>query len=518
MKKTIDPSQVHRIGIKWKMYAILIVFVGIIVGVVWFFQVQLMNYFYQVNKFNELEISAQAISAELRKPSEIETVTQQYASEYYTDIWVYHINKQGVANLLAETGDSDQANNTFLTQKFAKLYDMAVKNDGLYIALVPQEQFLADFELQIIKDNTDLGEGYPIVTNHTARISAVHVSVRTIDQHEYMIIQTTELTPIQAMVKTLKNQALCIGLILSVFALIMAVLMSKLITKPIVKMNEAAKQLAQGRYDADFLGHGYREIDELAQSLNFAARELAKTDHLQKELISNISHDLRTPLTMIKGYGEVMRDIPGENTPENIQIIIDETSRLSELVNDMLDLSRIQSGTRKPQYEVFSLTETVRSTLLRYERLIKQQGYKIDFFEDGDVEVMADRSMILQVIYNLINNAINYTGEDRFVSVRQQRRENRVRISVFDTGDGISEDELPLIWDRYYMVDKVHKRATVGTGIGLSIVKEILEMHHAAYGVSSIPGKGSEFWFELEPILPQDADPKEPDYLEASYE
>ena len=518
MRKSIAPPKTHRIGIKWKMYAILIVFVGIIVGVVWFFQVQLMNYFYQVNKFNELEISAQAISAELREPSELESIAKKYASEYYTDIWVYHINRQGVAHLLAEAGDSAQAENTFITQKFAKLYDKAVLNEGLYIALVPQEQFWTEFELQIIKDNSGAREGYPIVPNHTSRISAVYVSVRTIDQHEYMIIQTTELTPIQAMVKTLKNQALWIGFILSIFALIMAVLMSKLITKPIVKMNEAAKQLAQGRYDADFFGHGYREIDELAQSLNYAACELAKTDHLQKELISNISHDLRTPLTMIKGYGEVMRDIPGENTPENIQIIIDETSRLSELVNDMLDLSRIQAGTRQPQYDVFSLTETVRSTLLRYERLTKQQGYKIDFSEDGEVEVLADRSMILQVIYNLINNAINYTGEDHCVSVRQQTREDRVRISVTDTGEGISEEEIPLIWDRYYKIDKVHKRAMVGTGLGLSIVKEILELHHAAYGVTSTLGKGSEFWFELTTVSPERKNLSEPDYLEASYE
>lgn len=516
MRKSVVNQSTHRIGIKWKMYAILIVFVGIIVGVVWFFQVQLMNYFYQVNKFNELKISAQSIAAELREPSRLETTAKKYASEYYIDIWVYHINQQDVAQLLIETNDSLGSENEFLAPKFAKLYDKAVLNDGLYIALVLQDQFWSDFELQIIKDNSHNPETYPIVSNHTSRISAVYISILNVDHHEYMIIQTTELTPIQAMVNTLKNQALWIGFIFSILALLMAVLMSKLITKPIVKMNEAAKMLAKGQYDANFLGHGYREIDELAESLNYAAHELAKTDHLQKELISNISHDLRTPLTMIKGYSEVMRDIPGENTPENIQIIIDETSRLSELVNDVLDLSRIQAGTRKPQIDVFSLTDTVRSTLHRYERLTMQQGYHIDFFDDGNVEVMADRGMILQVIYNLINNAINYTGENRYVAVRQQKIGNRVRISVTDTGEGIAEDELPLIWERYYKVDKVHKRATVGTGLGLSIVKEILELHHAVYGVSSCVGKGSEFWFELDIFIRESSN--DAGYLDASYE
>ena len=131
-------------------------------------------------------------------------------------------------------------------------------------------------------------------------------------------------------------------------------------------MNNAAKKLALGKYDADFLGGGYRESDELARMLNLASAELAKIDNLQKELISNVSHDLRTPLTMIKGYSEVMRDIPGENTPENVQVIIDETTRLSDLVNDMLDLSKIQSGARSPQLEEFNITETVRETLGRY--------------------------------------------------------------------------------------------------------------------------------------------------------
>jgi signal transduction histidine kinase len=345
------------------------------------------------------------------------------------------------------------------------------------------------------------------------------VKIDTVGGAQYLIVQMTHLTPIQAMVKTLQNQALCIGFILAVLALLMAWLMSRLITKPFLKMNAAAKQLAEGQYDVNFDGQGYREINELSDTLNYAARELAKTDRLQKELISNISHDLRTPLTMMKGYGEVMRDIPGENTSENIQIIIDETARLSELVNDMLDLSRIQSGVRKPEFQIFSLTDTVRDTLLRYERLTMQDGYHIEFFAENDVEILADRSMILQVIYNLINNAINYTGEDKTVFVRQEILGNRVRISVTDTGDGIPQDQLAMIWERYYKVDKVHKRATVGTGLGLSIVKGILELHRARYGVMSTLGKGSTFWFEMNTYVSEEnVGNGYQDYIEATYE
>ncbi len=506
----------NHIGIQWKMYVILVVFIGIIVGVIWFFQVQMLNYFYQVTKFNELEISASEIASKLDDEDELKAVATQYATEYYTDIWIYRVSDQ--ADLIFDVKGTGAPGIPFMETKFSKLYDKAMSNGGVYIVMVPRDQFHEDFELKILRDNSEDPSAYPILAHYAGSVSAIYVGIRTVNNDQYMIVQSTNLTPIQSMVKTLQNQSLWIGFILSVMALMMAYIMSRLITKPIIKMNEAAKQLAEGRYDVNFYGKGYREISELADTLNYASCELAKIDHLQKELISNISHDLRTPLTMIKGYSEVMRDIPGENTPENIQIIIDETSRLSELVNDMLDISRIQSGTRKPERQVFSLTETVRDTLQRYERLTMQDGYQIDFIADRDAAVLADRGMILQVIYNLINNAINYTGADKYVSVKQEIVEDRVRIQITDTGEGIAEDQLSMIWNRYYKVDKVHTRARVGTGLGLSIVKEILEMHHAAYGVQSTLGKGSVFWFELK-IAEEASNPiLYGDYIEADYE
>ena len=286
-------------------------------------------------------------------------------------------------------------------------------------------------------------------------------------------------------------------MILILLALGLAALMSKVITKPIIKINNAAKQLSHGEYDEDLSINGYREIAELSDTLRFASQEISKSDRFQKELLANVSHDLRTPLTMIKGYGEIMRDIPGENTPENIQVIIDESARLSDLVNDMLDISKIRTGAREPHMTHFCITDTVRDVLLRYTKLVDREGYKIELVADEDVYVTADSIMMLQVLYNLINNAINYTGEDLSVKVVQEVTDDHVKISVIDTGEGISPDELPLIWDRYYKVDKVHKRAMVGTGVGLAIVKGILELHGAAYGVESTIGVGSVFWFSI---------------------
>ena len=200
---------------------------------------------------------------------------------------------------------------------------------------------------------------------------------------------------------------------------------------------------------------------------------------------------------MITAYSEVMRDLPGENTPENIQVIIDETTRLTNLVNDMLELSKLQAGVTELKSEVFDFTTNILAVMNRYSKLTEQSGYNIRFEYEDDVKVCADEYKIYQVVYNLINNAINYSGEDKTVIVRQIVKGDMVRLEVEDHGNGIKEEELDNIWDRYYKADKTHKRATQGSGIGLSIVKNILKLHSASFGVESQVGKGSIFWFEL---------------------
>lgn len=155
---------------------------------------------------------------------------------------------------------------------------------------------------------------------------------------------------------TLRSQLLLITAIVLSLALLLAALISRYVSRPIIETNQAAKALARGHFEKPKNGDHYREISELNDTLVKAADELSQVEHLQQELIANISHDLRTPLTMIGGYAEVMRDIPGENTPENMQIIIDETSRLSSLVTELLDFSKLQAGTLKMEPSVFSLS------------------------------------------------------------------------------------------------------------------------------------------------------------------
>ena len=510
------PKKRSRYGIKWKLYGILIAFVGILVGIIWFFQFRMLTVFYQNNKYKELQNTALIIADEIQNFDHTKDIVEDHASDFDEDIWICRVEDNLPKIHIYARATGEHIGN-MISSNMDYLYKSAVSNGGTYIALISNNIDGEDTELRIIDDNMGSPKEYP---KHRGKVDdqrAIYVTVKDTYNGRFLIVQSAELTPVETVVKTVRNQYLWIGIIMSVVALATAVFISKLITKPMEKMNKSAKRLAKGDYGVDFTVQGYREIDELADTLNYAAEELAKADHLQKELVANVSHDLRTPLTLIKGYSEVMRDIPGENKAENIQIIIDETARLSDLVSDVLDLSRIQSGMRKPDIQEFSLTDTVKETMQRYERLTKQDGYSIVFNAEGDVSVMADRVMILQVVYNLINNAINYTGEDKKVWVEQTVRDDTVRISVTDSGEGISEEQLGAIWDRYYKVDKVHRRATVGTGLGLSIVKQILELHEAKYGVDSTVGEGSTFWFELE-IFNDDDDPMNAEYIEAHYE
>ncbi|MBR2388644.1 MAG: HAMP domain-containing histidine kinase [Clostridia bacterium] len=483
-----------KVGIKWKMFAILLAFLVVIIAVVWFFQVLMLDVFYRNTKFNELEQTTELIDM-ADDEREMKSVAYQCAVEYDSSVVVFDV-VDGTAHTIIEAGSPTNSIMSFFSKRDLQyLYDMATERGGSYVATVSHDASSRNQKLTLrFEEYSPSLEFFTDFTRH----SAVDVKIIHKSGVEYIVIQTSYLAPVAATVKTLNAQFLWIGIILVVLALILALIMSKVITRPIIKMNAAAQKLANGNYDADFEGSGYREIEELSKSLNYASTELAKNDKFQKELISNVSHDLRTPLTMIKGYAEVMRDIPGENTPENVQVVIDETERLAALVNDMLDVSKLQAGTRQPDMQVFSLTQAVSDVLRRYEKLTEQDGYIIDFYADREAFVSADSVMILQVIYNLINNAINYTGEDKTVTVRQDVSQNKVRISVADTGDGIEKEDIPYIWDRYYKVDKVHKRATVGTGLGLSITREILELHNARFGVASKIGYGSNFWFELD--------------------
>ncbi len=271
------------------------------------------------------------------------------------------------------------------------------------------------------------------------------------------------------------------------------------LVNPITELTKKAHRLAEGEFDVDFRGNNYgRELVDLAEGLNFARDELAKTDRMQKELIANVSHDFKTPLTMIKGYASMIMEISGNNPEKrnkHAQIIVDEADRLASLVGDLLDLSKIRSGIAQLSFEEIDMSGYLQEVLDRFAYLKDAQGYRFVLEIEEGLCTRADEVKIGQALYNLIGNAVNYTGEDKTVFVRlKKENENYFRFSVTDTGAGIKAEELSEIWERYYRSSETHKRPVKGTGLGLSIVKTILERHGFLFGVESEVGKGSTFY------------------------
>lgn len=277
-----------------------------------------------------------------------------------------------------------------------------------------------------------------------------------------------------------------------------------LVTKPVNEVTERAKQLARGDYSLDFKENYFcREINELSETLDYACVEMSKAEKMQQELIANVSHDFKTPLTMIKAYASMIREISGDDKEKrdaHAKIIIDESDRLTALVVDLLDISKIRAGCNEDERTVFNLSEEVYRVAGRFDYLKETAGYAIETEAADDLYICANRARIEQVLYNLIGNAVNYTGDDKKVKVRLFLKGENSRFEVIDSGKGIRQEEIPTIWDRYYRSSETHKRPVKGTGLGLSIVKGILEAHGYPFGVESKEGKGSVFWVEFFPV------------------
>ncbi len=317
---------------------------------------------------------------------------------------------------------------------------------------------------------------------------------------EVILYIFSPLFPVESTVEILSNQLKYVTLISLALAFGLSLLISNRISRPIVNITKSASQLAEGNYDVNFEGGRYSEIAQLADTLNYTSRELAKADNLQKDLIANVSHDLRTPLTMVKSYAEMIRDLSGNNPEKrnaHLQVIIDEADRLNLLVADLLLLSKMQSGVDALNITRFNLKDSIISILNSYRILSEREGYDFTYHCDPDIFVNGDEARIKQVLSNLVNNAVRYSDEDKHISITVTETGSVVRCEVTDKGQGIPEDELEHIWERYYKSSSNHSRNTAGTGLGLSIVKEILLLHKANFGVTSKPNEGSTFWFEL---------------------
>ncbi|RVU54848.1 sensor histidine kinase [Anaerosphaera multitolerans] len=313
----------------------------------------------------------------------------------------------------------------------------------------------------------------------------------------YLMIQT-DLEPVDSAVGILQKLLMIVSIMSLILALILSYFISKKLSGPLVRMSKTAKILGSGNFEVHFSEDDYSEINDLSNTLNYATSELEKTMEMRKDLISNVSHDLKTPLTVIKSYGEMIRDISGNNEEmrnRHIDTIIKEADHLTMLVNDLLDLSKIESDLVEVNYQWEDLSQITSKVMDRFKIFFEQNDYNFNYIVEGNCVIYCDSKRIEQVIYNLVNNAINYSKDEKELTIKIVEKDGKVEFHCIDKGVGIKKEHLKDIWDKFYRERDNHIRPEVGTGLGLYIVKSILEMHGFDYGVNSELGKGSDFYF-----------------------
>ncbi|MDR2457276.1 MAG: HAMP domain-containing histidine kinase [Clostridiales Family XIII bacterium] len=334
------------------------------------------------------------------------------------------------------------------------------------------------------------------LSEYLARAISQIFYTKIISDGKYLAVIRSQVTPVDSTTQVLKWILIFISIFILLFVILLSYFMARGIVNPIIKIKRYAEQISLGNFNTDFKIKGDYEIKELSKSLSNMSKELSKLEKLRDEFIANVSHDLRTPLTMIMGYAEVIRDIPGENTKENLNVIIEEAERLSLMVSDLLELMRIKNDKDALQKEKFNLTASIRKMIKNANELnkgSKNAEYKILLKTELDAFVFADKGKIERAFYNLLINALKHIGDDKLVEVIQTTNEGKVKIQVKDKGKGIKKEELPYIFNRY----KTDRNDAEGLGIGLAVVEGIMKAHGFHYGVKSEFGKGSDFYFEI---------------------
>ncbi len=443
-----------------------IIFSVVLLLFLWIFQILSLNTLYKISRTKELNKA-------------VISLTKEYDSKDFQDAF-----------------DEISINNDVCIEVIDKGVLAYVSKSPDRKCLTRKNIDIYRFETEFIENDESLKRAEIINPNFNNETLVIG---KKLDDETFLFVNTS-LVPLDTSIEMLKNQFIYIAIIILLMAAVVSYFISKQLSIPIARINEKAKRLGKKDYSTTFEENtNILELDELGSTLNETVRELSKTDELRRELMANVSHDLKTPLTLIRAYAEAAKDIDAgkkKKRDEDLNIIIDETSRLTLLVNDILELSRLEANVEELVLEPFNLRELIDTIIKKFD-ILKNDGFVFEVECPDIVMINSSRKKLEQVVYNLINNAINYTGDDKKVIIRVKLVNDAVRVEVIDTGAGIAPEELGLIWDKYYKIDKQRKRNKYGTGLGLSIVKSTLIALNYAYGVESQLGAGTTFYFEI---------------------
>lgn len=326
---------------------------------------------------------------------------------------------------------------------------------------------------------------YPITSGFKVKgYLALHTPMRQIVESRDRILNISYLS-------------LCVIILLST---IIVVVFTFMVYMPLKKITAAITEYAHGNFKHEIKIHKDDEIGKLADSLNYMASELDAMEEYQKKFISNISHDFRSPLTSIKGYLEAMLDgtIPVEMQEKYLKIVLSETERLTKLTQSMLLLNNLSSKELMLEKNAFDINQVIKNTAASFGGSCMAKNISFELIlTEGALNVYADMSKIQQVLYNLIDNAIKFSSQNSIIYIETTVKNDKIFVSVKDTGIGIPKESIHQIWDRFYKIDASRGKDKKGTGLGLSIVKEIIQIHGENINVISTEGVGTEFIFTL---------------------
>ena len=336
------------------------------------------------------------------------------------------------------------------------------------------------------------------------------------------IVIRSSVLGIHASTKVANTLLAYIGLFAIIVSYFIVMLVSKTITKPLLKMVDIADKMSKLDFDTKYEGNDESEIGLLGQHMNEMSDKLEKAisdlktanteleaelkkkieiDEMRKDFINNVSHELKTPIALIQGYAEGLSDCVNDDEESRnfyCEVIEDETSKMNRLVKNLLELNELEFGNNNVNIERFDIIELIKNCLASSDILIKQQEISLEFDDSKSLFVWSDELRVEQVFNNYLSNAIHYsTGDKRMIRIKVEKKDNKVRVLVFNAGEPIPEDALPHIWTKFYKVDKARTREYGGSGVGLSIVKASMDALNQKYGVLNYDD-GVEFWFEVD--------------------
>lgn len=471
--------------------------IGLIVGTVflcWLINSTLLEKYYIQNKqtalleaYHTMNITAQNGDFSSEK---FDIELQRICSKYNIDVIVIDADSNVIKSSISDVE---------LIKK--KLMDSIFAGNG-------DKELLEETEKYIIQDSFD------------SRTSTAYIEMwGVLDNGNLFMIRSAKAAMKESV--AIANRFLgYIGIGAALAGAILAGYMSRKITDPILELATISEQMIHLDFDAKYEGKSKTEIallgdniNKLSETLEHTISELKtannelqndiehknKIDEMRKEFLSNVSHELKTPIALIQGYAEGLKEginDDEENKDFYCDVIIDEAAKMNEMVKKLLTLNQLEFGNEPITMERFNIIEVIRTYLHSADILLKQNGIEVKFEQEEPIYVWADEFKTEEVFGNYFSNALNHCGKEKIIHIKAEQTEDKVRISVFNTGEPLPEESIPHLWEKFYKVDKARTREYGGSGVGLSIVKAIMESMNQEYGVNNYEN-GVEFWFEL---------------------